>query len=95
MISGLNKEFDHRVRLGIMSILMVQQQVDFNAMKQALELTDGNLSSHVAALEKAGYVVVDKTFIGKKPRTTYSATQAGKDAFTEHIQALEKIIKMR
>lgn len=95
MISGLNKEFDHRVRLGIMSILMVQQQVDFNAMKQALELTDGNLSSHVAALEKAGYVVVEKTFIGKKPRTTYSATQAGKDAFTEHIQALEKIIKMR
>ncbi len=92
MIEGLNKEFDHRVRLGIMSILMVNASVDFNTMKQLLQLTDGNLASHITALEKAGYVQVDKAFVGKKPRTTYAASEAGKKAFNEHINALEKII---
>lgn len=95
MIEGLNKGFDHRVRLGIMSILMVHAAVDFNTMKQLLQLTDGNLASHITALEKAGYVQVDKAFVGKKPRTTYVASEAGKKAFAEHLNALEKIIGMK
>lgn len=95
MIGGLNKEFDHRVRLGIMSILMVNKEVDFNTVKNLLQLTDGNLASHITALEKAGFVGVDKAFVGKKPRTTYSATEIGRKAFTEHLDALEKIISLR
>jgi DNA-binding PadR family transcriptional regulator len=95
MIGGLNKEFDHRVRLGIMSILMVNKDVDFNTVKNLLQLTDGNLASHITALEKAGFVAVDKAFVGKKPRTTYRATDTGKKAFAEHLDALEKIISLR
>ncbi len=95
MIGGLNKEFDHRVRLGIMSILMVNKEVDFNTMKNLLQLTDGNLASHITALEKAGFVLVDKAFVGKKPRTTYSASDAGRKAFSEHLNALEKLISLR
>lgn len=94
MIAGLNKEFDHRVRLGIMSILMVNTDMDFNSIKQLLQLTDGNLASHMSALEKAGFVQVEKSFVGKKPRTTYTASEAGKAAFAEHLKALEKIIKL-
>lgn len=94
MIAGLNKEFDHRVRLGIMSILMVNTDMDFNSIKQLLQLTDGNLASHMSALEKAGFVQVEKSFVGKKPRTTYTASETGKAAFAEHLKALEKIIKL-
>jgi len=74
IIAGLNKEFDNRVRLGIMSVLMVNEWVDFNTLKTLLNLTDGNLASHIAALEKTGYIDVKKEFIGKKPRTTYNVT---------------------
>ncbi|HMX05309.1 MAG TPA: transcriptional regulator, partial [Chitinophagales bacterium] len=84
MIEGLNKEFDNRVRLGIMSILMVNSDVDFNSVKNLLQLTDGNLASHMSALEKAGYVEVNKAFVGKKPRTTYAVSESGKKAFQEH-----------
>lgn len=94
MIEGLNKEFDNRVRLGIMSILMVNSELDFNSVKNLLQLTDGNLASHMSALEKAGYVEVHKAFVGKKPRTTYAASPSGKSAFQEHLNALEKLIKM-
>ncbi|HMZ89361.1 MAG TPA: transcriptional regulator [Chitinophagales bacterium] len=94
MIEGLNKEFDNRVRLGIMSILMVNSDVDFNSVKNLLQLTDGNLASHMSALEKAGYVEVNKAFVGKKPRTTYAVSESGKKAFQEHLNALEKLIKM-
>jgi len=93
MIAGLNKEFDHRVRLGIMSMLMVDGSVDFNSMKQMLQLTDGNLASHVQALERSGMVMVHKSFAGRKPRTTYSATETGRIAFKQHLLALESIIR--
>ena len=95
LIGGLNKVFDSRVRLGIMSILMVHEKMEFNTMKELLEITDGNLASHIAALEKTGYVAVKKQFIGKKPNTTYSATKAGTKAFQEHLNALEAILKNR
>ena len=94
-INSLNKAFDNRVRLGIMSALMVNDSVDFNTLKELLDLTDGNLASHIAALEKEGYVHVKKEFVGKKPLTSYSATKVGVKAFNEHLDVLEKLLKNR
>ncbi|MCC2589606.1 winged helix-turn-helix domain-containing protein [Chryseobacterium sp. MFBS3-17] len=91
-INQLNKEFESRVRLGIMSVLMVNDWVDFTGMKNLLEVSDGNLASHSTALEKAGYIEVKKEFVGKKPKTSYRVTQAGREAFTEHLNALEKLL---
>ncbi|WP_294298240.1 transcriptional regulator [uncultured Chryseobacterium sp.] len=91
-INQLNKEFESRVRLGIMSVLMVNDWVDFSEMKSILEITDGNMASHSNALEKAGYIEVKKEFVGKKPKTSYRVTQSGREAFTEHLNALEKLI---
>lgn len=93
LIHTLNKAFDHRVRLGVMAVLLATDAVSFNDLKEVLDLTDGNLASHVAALEKAGYVLVSKQFIGKKPNTTYSATAEGKAAFQQHLAALEKLLR--
>ncbi len=92
-IRNLNKAFDNRVRLGIMALLMVNDRVDFNTLKDTLEVTDGNLASHLSALELSGYVTVQKQFLGRKPNTTYSATESGRTSFQEHIDALESIIK--
>ncbi|ASW74820.1 transcriptional regulator [Chryseobacterium piperi] len=91
-INQLNKEFESRVRLGIMSVLMVNDWVDFSEMKNLLEITDGNLASHSNALEKAAYIEIKKEFVGKKPKTSYRVTQSGRQAFTEHLDALEKLI---
>ncbi|MCD1116029.1 winged helix-turn-helix domain-containing protein [Chryseobacterium turcicum] len=91
-ISQLNKEFESRVRLGIMSVLMVNDWVDFSEMKNLLEITDGNMASHSNALEKSNYIEVKKEFVGKKPKTSYRVTQLGRTAFTEHLNALEKLI---
>lgn len=91
-INQLNKNFESRVRLGIMSVLMVNDWVDFNEMKNLLEVTDGNLASHSAALEKADYIEIKKEFVGKKPKTSYRVTQSGRKAFEEHLAALEKLI---
>lgn len=92
-IDKLNKAFESRIRLGIMSVLMVNDSVDFSRMKELLQTTDGNLASHVTALEKENYIVVTKQFVGKKPNTSFSATKAGRKAFAAHIDALEKLLK--
>ena len=94
-IQHLNKAFENRIRLGIMSILMVNDSVEFSSLKEMLDITDGNLASHISALEKIEYVNVTKQFIGKKPNTTYSVTKSGKKAFNEHLDALEKLLKQR
>jgi DNA-binding MarR family transcriptional regulator len=94
VIGELNKAFESRVRLGIMSILMVNESVNFLTLKEMLQVTDGNIASHVTALEKAQYIEIKKQFIGKKPNTSYSVTNAGRKAFTEHLDALEKLIKI-
>lgn len=93
IIEGLNKNFDNRVRLGIMSALMVNDYVEFNSLKELLDVTDGNLASHLKALEKSELISVQKQFIGRKPNTTYQITKEGNKQFTEHINALEKLIK--
>lgn len=92
ILVNINKLFESKVRLGIMSILMVNDSIDFNTLKSHLDVTDGNLASHIASLEKANYIKVLKTFIGKKPNTTYQATTAGRRAFNEHLDALERLI---
>ncbi|MGB0870063.1 MAG: winged helix-turn-helix domain-containing protein [Flavobacteriales bacterium] len=94
MIEGLNKHFESRVRLGVMSVLMVNELTDFKTLKETLNLTDGNLASHIAALEKNGYILVFKEFVGKKPKTTYKATSKGKEGFTAHLNALESLLNM-
>lgn len=92
IIQNINKAFDNRIRLGIMSILMVNESADFATLKELLGITDGNLASHAKALEAENYISVEKQFIGKKPNTSYKATLEGKKAFQEHIEALEKLI---
>lgn len=94
-IQHLNKAFENRIRLGIMSILMVNDWVEFSTLKEMLDITDGNLASHISALEKIEYVEIKKQFVGKKPNTTYSVTLLGKKAFNEHLDALEQLIKNR
>jgi DNA-binding MarR family transcriptional regulator len=93
LIESLNKEFESRIRLGIMSVLLVNDWIDFREMKEMLNITDGNLASHVSALEKSGYVEIKKEFVGKKPKTSYRVTQSGRVAFNEHLNALEKLLK--
>ncbi|MFR0676822.1 winged helix-turn-helix domain-containing protein [Dysgonomonas mossii] len=92
IISGLNKIFDSRIRLGIMSVLMVNDSVDFNTMKELLDVTDGNLASHLKALEKEEVIEVRKQFLGRKPNTSYKMTPLGKKLFKEHIDALERLL---
>jgi DNA-binding MarR family transcriptional regulator len=92
-ITGLNKVFDNRIRLGVMSILMVNEEVNFNDLKEMLEVTDGNLATHLVNLEENGYIRIHKGFIGKKTNTTYSLTRTGEKAFADHIAALENMIK--
>jgi DNA-binding MarR family transcriptional regulator len=95
LIESLNKEFESRIRLGIMSVLLVNDWIDFREMKEMLNITDGNLASHVSALEKSGYVEIKKEFVGKKPKTSYRVTQSGRVAFNEHLNALEKLLKRK
>ena len=92
-ILNLNKAFDNKIRLGIMSALAVNDEVNFNSLKEILRITDGNLASHLKTLEEYGYIVVQKSFIGRKTNTGYSATQTGLKAFKEHLNILEEIIK--
>lgn len=92
LISGLNKVFESRVRLGIMSILMVNDSFDFNSLKESLNVTDGNLASHLKALEDKGLIKVKKHFIGRKPNTSYSITEDGISLFKQHLKALEDLI---
>ncbi len=92
IISGLNKIFDSRIRLGIMSVLMVNASVDFNTMKELLDVTDGNLASHLKALEKEEVIEVRKQFLGRKPNTSYKVTSLGQKLFKEHIDALERLL---
>jgi len=90
---NLNKAFDNKIRLGIMSVLSVNSRASFNQLKEVLEVTDGNLASHLKALESAGYIAVNKSFINRKPNTNYEITPSGAAAFESHLQALEEILK--
>jgi|TARA_B110000259_G_scaffold37016_1_gene41933 DNA-binding MarR family transcriptional regulator len=92
LITNLNKAFENRIRLGIMSVLMVNPEVDFKTMKEMLDVSDGNLASHTSALEKNEYILITKKFVGKKPNTTYTVTKLGRKAFQDHLSALEILL---
>ncbi len=93
LIDKLDKAFENRVRLGVMSALMVNEYMTFNALKELLNVTDGNLASHLKALENTEYIIMTKEFIGRKPNTKYRATVKGRKAFSAHLKALEALIK--
>ncbi len=92
LIANLNRNFESRIRLGVMSVLMVNDWVEFTTLKEVLDLTDGNLASHIKALEKENYIEVKKQFVGNKPNTSYGVTLEGRKAFDEHLKALEELI---
>jgi DNA-binding MarR family transcriptional regulator len=94
-IEDINKAFENRIRLGIMAVLMANESFDFVSLKMQLNLTDGNLASHVRVLEELGYIQSSKQFIGRKPNTTYSITDSGREAFINHIHALGTLLKIK
>lgn len=93
LLNNINKLFENRIRLGVMSILMINDWVDFNTLKESLDITDGNLASHIKALEEAGYIEIKKQFLKRKPNTSYRSTIAGRNEFENHLKAMEEIIK--
>jgi DNA-binding MarR family transcriptional regulator len=92
---NLDRILEHRVRLQIMSVLVTEEALDFSNLKELLNVTDGNLASHIKALEKEKYINVNKTFVDKKPNTKYKITEKGKTAFRKHLDALEELIKLQ
>lgn len=76
-----------------MSVLVVNEYADFKTLKELLGVTDGNLASHLKALEKATYIEIEKSFVDRKPNTKYRATKAGKLSFRQHVEAIEKLLK--
>ena len=93
-IQNLNKILDSRIRLGIMSVVLVNDKMNFNELKELIQVTDGNLASHLKTLEDNEYITVKKGFVGRKTNTTYSVTKAGQKAFKAHLEALEQMIKL-
>lgn len=93
ILKDLNKAFENKIRLGIMSALVVNDHLDFNALKELMDVTDGNLASHLKYLEKYGYVAYKKDFINRKPNTRYYSTEEGRKAFRKHIRAIEQLLK--
>lgn len=94
-LANFDKAFENRVRLQIMSILVANENYDFNSLKELLEVTDGNLASHLKALEKEAYINVYKSFLGRKPNTSYAASEEGRIAFLKHLESLENLIKQQ
>lgn len=94
-LDNFDKAFENRVRLQVMSVLVANDSYDFVDLKALLDLTDGNLASHMKALEKEEYIRVEKTFRGRKPLTTYFATDKGKEAFEKHLATLELLIRQQ
>ena len=89
----LHKAFESRIRLGIMSILSVNDKLDYTALREYLDVTDGNLATHLKKLENELFIDKEKSFIDAKPNTKYFITNKGRQAFEQHLSILEKIIK--
>jgi len=92
---NLDRILEHRVRLQIVSVLVSNEAYDFNSLKEILQTTDGNLATHLKALEKEKYINIHKSFVDRKPNTRYKVTERGKSAFKKHLDALEAILKQR
>ncbi|MEO7216506.1 transcriptional regulator [Mucilaginibacter sp.] len=94
-LTNFDKAFENRIRLQIMSVLVANESYDFNSLKELLDVTDGNLASHLKALEKEEYITVNKSFLGRKPNTRYVASALGVQAFKKHLQELENLIRQQ
>jgi DNA-binding MarR family transcriptional regulator len=97
-MATLNEIIHQPVRLRVMAALVTipaGDEVDFTYLRDLLEVTDGNLGAHLRKLEEAGYILVNKVFVERKPRTYVSATAAGRKVFQEHVAALESILKRK
>lgn len=92
---NLDKTLEHRIRLQIISVLVANESYDFNALKELLETTDGNLATHLKALEREKYISVSKSFVDRKPNTRYKISERGRNAFKKHLEALEELIKQQ
>lgn len=92
-VNSLNDLIHPKVRLGIMSLLMIYEKCDFTFLKGSLSVTDGNLGSHLKKLEEAGYVLITKTFVDKKPKTIVNITDLGERAYKEYLSVIEAILK--
>lgn len=92
IISNLNKTFDNRIRVGIMSVLIKNSWVDFTTLKKTLDATDGNLSSHLSALEKVNMIKQKKQFVNNRPKTSYKITRNGLRKFSIHLNVFDEII---
>ena len=94
-LEHFDKAFENRIRLQVMSILVANENYDFNSLKELLDVTDGNLASHLKALEKEEYIIVYKSFLGRKPNTSYAASDQGRTAFLKHLESLENLIRQQ
>lgn len=92
---NLDRILEHRVRLQIMSVLIANDSYDFNSLKEIIGITDGNLASHMKALEKEKYIAVSKSFVDRKPNTKYRVTERGRNVFKKHLDALEELVKQQ
>ncbi len=92
LLKDLNKAFENKIRLGIMSALVVNDYLDFISLKNLLDATDGNLATHLKSLEKSDYIKYKKEFLDRKPNTKYSVTAKGQTAFVKHIKAIEQLL---
>lgn len=91
----LDKILEHRVRLQIMSVLVANPSYDFTALKELLDLTDGNLATNIKVLEKEKYIGVTKSFVDRKPNTRFKVTEKGRAAFKKHLDALEALVRQQ
>jgi DNA-binding MarR family transcriptional regulator len=91
-IERIDEVIHGRLRLGIMAFLSTAGQADFTALRAKLQATDGNLSVHLRKLEDAGYVAIEKRFVGKKPQTTVTLTEAGRAAFIAYLDAMARLV---
>ena len=92
LLAALDKAFENRIRLAVMSALMVRDSISFNELKDMLDASDGNLATHLRQLEGKGYIEVQKSFIKRKPNTSYKATKLGRVSFQKHLTALEGLL---
>jgi DNA-binding HxlR family transcriptional regulator len=92
-VTNLDRLIHERLRLGIVSVLAVNDRLTFNDLKRLLDTTDGNLSVHARKLEDAQYIACEKTFAGRLPHTEYRLTSAGRRALERYLAHMEALIK--
>jgi DNA-binding MarR family transcriptional regulator len=90
---SLDKVLGHSSRLQIMSVLAVNETYDFMSLKELLQITDGNLATHIKSLEREKYISVNKSFVERKPSTRYKITEKGRTSFKKHIDALDELVR--